>query len=310
MSDTQDVLRIPEWLRRPPGSSRETSQLKKILRTARLHTVCEEARCPNISECFSRGTATFMILGDVCTRGCRFCSVNTGKPAFSSSEFENEAVRVAEAAKSLGLSYVVITSVARDDLADGGASGFVATIREVRKALPHSSIEILIPDLRGNWEALYSILDEGPDVLNHNLETVPRLYRKVRPGASYARSLELLRISREKYPQIKTKTGIMLGLGEKKSEVHDLFQDSIKNHVDIFTAGQYMRPGRSYLPVEEYITPEDFSQYEQYAKSLGFQAVFIGPLVRSSYHAGEMQKKSFESSGLNMVNTNKVEREV
>jgi lipoyl synthase len=292
MNDTPDVFRIPQWLRRSPGSSKETSQLKKILRTAKLNTVCEEARCPNIAECFSRGTATFMILGDVCTRGCRFCSVNTGKPDFSSSEFENEAVRVAEAAKELGLSYVVITSVARDDLADGGASGFVATIREVRKALPDSSIEILIPDLRGNWQALFSILDEAPDVLNHNLETVPRLYRKVRPGASYARSLELLKLSKEQYPSIKTKTGIMLGLGEEKNEVHDLFHDALRNHVDIFTAGQYMRPGRSYLPVEQYITPEVFLQYEAYAKTLGFQSVFIGPLVRSSYHAGEMQKFS------------------
>ncbi len=289
MEASHKVARLPEWLRRPPGSANETTNLKKILRKSSLNTVCEEARCPNISECFSRGTATFMILGDVCTRGCRFCSVQTGKPQMSADDFKLEGDRVADAAMALGLSYVVITSVARDDLADGGASGFVASISAVREKLPHAKIEVLIPDLRGNWDALSSILAASPDVLNHNLETVPRLYRKVRPGASYKRSLELLEYSKTHFPDILTKTGIMLGLGEEPEEVRTLLSDARSYLVDIFTAGQYMRPAKKYLPVSRYILPEEFLEYESYAKGLGFSAVYIGALVRSSYHAGEVQ---------------------
>jgi lipoic acid synthetase len=292
MEHIETQARIPEWLKRPPGSVHEATELKKLLRKTKLNTVCEEARCPNISECFSRGTATFMILGDICTRGCRFCSVSTGKPLMPETDFESEGVRVAEAAHTLGLSYVVVTSVARDDLDDGGAAGFIATIRAIRKRIPHAKVEILIPDLRGNHDALSSILDAGPDVLNHNLETVPRLYRKVRPGASYQRSLELLQFSKERNPEILTKTGIMLGLGEEESEVRNLVSDCRKYKVDIFTAGQYMRPARNYLPVVRYVSPAEFTELELYAKSLGFSGVFTGPLVRSSYHAGEVELTS------------------
>jgi len=286
-----DIARIPEWLRRAPGSSKETTELKKLLRSSKLHTVCEEARCPNISECFSNRTATFMILGDVCTRGCRFCSVATGKPAMPEVDFEAEAERVAIAAKELGLSYIVVTSVARDDLKDGGASGFVSTVKAIRNLLPEAKIELLIPDLRGDENSLTKILESSPDVLNHNLETVPRLYRKVRPGASYLRSLELLKFSKDSFPKIATKSGIMLGLGETKDEVHALMNDARKYRVDIFTAGQYMRPARNYLPVERYIPPSEFDEYQIYANSLGFDAAFLGPLVRSSYHAGEVHAR-------------------
>ena len=284
------IERLPEWLRRPAGSSESTSELKKILRSTSLNTVCEEARCPNISECFSKGTATFMILGDICTRGCRFCSVHTGKPKMSENDFNDEAKRVVEAVKKLNLSYVVITSVARDDLDDGGASGFVATVSEIKKNLPNVKIEILVPDFRGNKEAIASVMQTNIVVFNHNLETVPRLYRKVRPGSSYLRSLEVLKLAKVLAPNVDTKTGIMLGLGEEKEEVFELINDCKKHGIDIFTAGQYMRPSLSHLSVEKYLKPEEFDVYREYAVSLGFKHVFIGPLVRSSYHAGEYEQ--------------------
>lgn len=287
MIEESSQKRLPEWLRKPSAGASSTYELKKLLRKSSLNTVCEEARCPNISECFGRGTATFMILGDVCTRGCRFCSVHTGKPHFPETDFKSEAISVASAAKDLGLKHVVLTSVARDDLADGGASGFVYSIEELRKEIKGVTIEVLIPDLRGNFEALRKIVDAKPDVLNHNLETVPRLYRRVRPGADYLQSLELLAEAKTLRPAISTKTGIMLGLGEKKEEVLELFSDAAKYKIDIFTAGQYMQPTREHLPVEEYISLEDFSWYEEQAKEVGFSHVFIGPLVRSSYHADE-----------------------
>jgi lipoyl synthase len=302
MDVVKNELRLPEWLKRPPGSVSQARELKKLLRKSKLNTVCEEARCPNISECFSNGTATFMILGDVCTRGCRFCSVTTGKPRMSPLDFEDEADRVADAAIALNLSYVVITSVARDDLADGGADGFVATIRMLRKRVPGVTIEILIPDLRGNHEALSKILDARPDVLNHNLETVPRLYRRVRPGASYVRSLELLRHSKVRYPGILTKTGIMLGLGETPDEVEKLILDAREYLVDIFTAGQYMRPGKEYLPVERYLSPEEFTEYRNIAVAAGFRDVFIDPLVRSSYHAGEKGSRLVHTASADNTN--------
>jgi lipoic acid synthetase len=282
-----DIQRKPEWLRRPPGSAAETLALKKILRRSKLNTVCEEARCPNISECFKRGTATFMILGDICTRGCRFCAVHTGKPVFSAAQFENEAEQVAEAAAGMELRHVVITSVARDDLPDGGASGFVATIHALRRRLPGVGIEVLIPDFRGNEDSLLAVLDAAPDVLNHNLETVPRLYRRVRPGTQYKRSLRLLRLAKSSVPHIRTKTGIMLGLGEEREEVLRVFADARSARVDIFTAGQYLQPTRDHLPVAEYLAPEQFDAYKADAEQLGFAAVFMGPLVRSSYHAEE-----------------------
>lgn len=284
----QHVKRLPSWLKRKPGSASETESLKKLLRNSSLNTVCEEARCPNIAECFSRGTATFMILGDICTRGCRFCSVITGRPALPESAFLDEAKRVADAVVSLSLNYIVITSVARDDLSDGGASGFSATIREIKRAKPDVQIEVLIPDLRGNRVALQKILDEEPCVLNHNLETVPRLYRRVRPGSSYKGSLELLKFASEYDNKIKVKTGIMLGLGEIESEIDQVLRDSYEHGVRIFTAGQYMQPTRNHLPVQRYLLPEEFNRVEVLARQIGFPVVFSGPLVRSSYHAGEV----------------------
>ena len=229
-----------------------------------------------------------MILGDVCTRGCRFCSVKTGKPHFSDSEFRKEGERLAEAVREMGLRHVVITSVARDDLPDGGASGFVASIEEVRKSSPQVTIEVLIPDFRGVNSSLDTVLAAGPNVLNHNLETVPRLYRRVRPGSSYRRSLDLLARAKQTSPSA-VKTGIMLGLGETQEEVLELMRDAKAAGVDIFTAGQYMRPTKDHLPVERYLTPEEFAWFETRGREIGFPEVFIGPLVRSSYHADEAQ---------------------
>ncbi|MCB0358462.1 MAG: lipoyl synthase [Bdellovibrionales bacterium] len=277
--------RLPEWLRRPPGSAESTRPIKQLLRRSALHTVCEEARCPNISECFSRGTATFMILGDVCTRGCRFCSVTTGRPQLPAASFAHEAARVADAVVELGLKHVVVTSVARDDLADGGASGFEKTIELIRRQSPQTSIEVLVPDFRGDEAALITIINARPDVLNHNLETVPRLYRRVRPGTSYERSLRLLSRAKELCPEIYTKTGIMLGLGELRDEVLQLMDDARAHHIDGFTAGQYMQPTRAHLPVSNFLSPEEFEEYARQAKSRGFRHVAVGPLVRSSYRA-------------------------
>ena len=283
----QKPRRLPDWLRRPPASARETAELKKLLRRSKLNTVCEEARCPNISECFSRGTATFMILGDVCTRGCRFCSVSTGVPSFREEDFEQEAGSVADAAAELNLRHVVVTSVARDDLSDGGASGFSSTIKALRRRVPGVSIEVLIPDFRGAEFALHLVVDAAPDVLNHNLETVPRLYRRVRPGSSYRRSLELLKKAKKRRPEMLSKTGIMLGLGESRDEVFQLMNDARAHDIDVFTAGQYLQPTREHIEVCEFIALERFDDYRTMAESLGFKHVFIGPLVRSSYHAGE-----------------------
>jgi len=292
----ESVQRLPDWLRRPAGTANSTVEVKRSLRQVGLNTVCEEARCPNISECFGRGTATFMILGDICTRGCRFCSVNTGKPKFSPEGFKSEAIHLTDTVEKLNLSYVVITSVARDDLKDGGASGFLHCVNELRSRLPQLKIELLIPDLRGNWEALKAMLQNPPDVLNHNLETVPRLYRKVRPGASYQRSLDLLSKAKEYAPSVKTKTGIMLGLGETREEVISLMQDSVAHNVDFFTAGQYMRPTREHLAVHEYVNPEEFAWYENASLEIGFKKVAIGPLVRSSYRAEQFLETPISSS--------------
>ncbi|MCB0344686.1 MAG: lipoyl synthase [Bdellovibrionales bacterium] len=283
--------RKPEWLKRPPGSASETRELKLLLRKAKLNTVCEEARCPNISECFSRGTATFMILGDVCTRGCRFCSVTTGRPHMPAVEFAAEGDRVAEAAQALGLSHVVVTSVARDDLADGGASGFAATVAAIRSKLAGVTVEVLVPDFRGSFDSLHRVLDAGPDVFNHNLETVPRLYRRVRPGAVYKRSLELLAEAKRYCPDVISKTGVMLGLGERREEVLELLDDCRSYQVESFTAGQYMQPTRGHLPVEEYVSPQEFALIESEAHKRGFTHVAVGPLVRSSYHADEFITK-------------------
>jgi lipoic acid synthetase len=258
-------------------------RLRGLMRDLGLHTVCEEARCPNVGECWNRGTATFMILGDVCTRACGFCAVKTGLPGLPPDPAEPR--RVAEAVARMGLRHAVITSVNRDDQADGGASIFAACIREIRRRLPGCAVEVLIPDFKGDRAALQVVIDARPDVLNHNTETVPRLYRHVRPGARFDRSLELLR--RSKDAGLLTKSGIMVGLGEEWEEVRDTVGQIRAAGADILTVGQYLRPSPEHLPVLRYYTPGEFDEIKRYALSLGYPHVESGPLVRSSYHADE-----------------------
>ena len=274
----------PEWLKvRPPGGENYAA-LKSSLRELNLHTVCEEAQCPNIGECWNHGTATFMILGDVCTRACSYCAVAHGRPGAVDTA---EPARVANAIKTLDLSYVVITSVDRDDLADGGASIFADTIRETRARLPECRIEVLIPDFQGNEAALHAVVDARPDILNHNTETVPRLYRMARSGGRYARTLELLDRSRRYAPDIPTKTGLMVGLGEEHDELVATFNDLRNAGCGILTIGQYLRPSVEHAPMVRYYHPDEFAELKRIALSLGFVHVESGPLVRSSYHAHE-----------------------
>ena len=274
----------PEWLKvRAPGSP-SYLRLKGIMRELNLHTVCEEARCPNIGECWNHGTATFMILGDVCTRACSYCAVSHGRPGAVDIA---EPARVADAIRQLDLNYVVITSVDRDDLDDGGASIFAATILETRERLPHCRIEVLIPDFQGNEEALRAVLDAHPDVLNHNTETVPRLYRMARSGGRYDRTLQLLDRSRRYAPRIPTKTGLMVGLGETTEELIAVFRDLRDVGCGILTIGQYLRPTASHAPMVRYYHPDEFRDLKRTALELGFVHVESGPLVRSSYHAHE-----------------------
>ena len=247
-----------------------------------LHTVCEEARCPNLAECWGEGTATFMILGDVCTRACGFCAVATGRPTGLDRE---EPGRVAEAVSAMGLRHAVITSVNRDDLPDGGAEVFAATVREVRRRNPGVTVEVLVPDFRGAPGALETVMAEAPEILNHNVETVPRLYRQVRPGARYRRSLDLLRRAGELRPGTTTKTGVMLGLGETAAELDALMADLVEHRVDILTAGQYLQPTPRHLPVVRFVPPEEFAGLAERGRRLGLRHVEAGPLVRSSYHA-------------------------
>jgi lipoyl synthase len=254
------------------------------MRDLNLHTVCEEARCPNIGECWTHGTATFMILGDVCTRACGYCAISHGRPGAVDI---GEPVRVADAVHKLDLAHVVVTSVDRDDVADGGASIFAETIREIRKRTPTASIEVLIPDFQGNAAALYTVLDAGPDILNHNTETVPRLYRLARSGGRYSRTLELLDRSRKYAPAIATKSGIMLGLGEEWDEVIATLGDLRKAGCAILTLGQYLRPSAAHLPMVRYYHPDEFARLKTIALGMGFTHVESGPLVRSSYHAHE-----------------------
>jgi lipoic acid synthetase len=251
------------------------------MRGLALNTVCEEARCPNIGECWKRGTATFMILGDVCTRACGFCAVKTGLPG--SAPDAGEPSRVADAVARMGLRHAVVTSVNRDDQADGGASIFAATIRQIRKRVPGCAVEVLIPDFKGSWEALQIVIDAGPDVLNHNVETVPRLYRQARSGANFERSLELLR--RSKDGGMLTKSGIMVGLGEEWVEVEATIRAIRGAGTDVLTVGQYLRPSAKHLPVVRYYTPEEFERLRTFSLGLGYAHVESGPLVRSSYHA-------------------------
>jgi lipoyl synthase len=274
----------PDWLKvRAPGSPGYL-RLKSLMRDLGLHTVCEEARCPNIGECWHHGTATFMILGDVCTRACGYCAVAHGRPATLDLD---EPVRVADAVQTLDLNYVVITSVDRDDLSDGGASIFAASIREIRERTASIRIEVLIPDFKGEIEPLAAVLDAGPDILNHNTETVPRLYRRARSGGRYPRTLELLRRARGLAPHIPTKTGVMVGLGEEWNELVETFHDLRAAGVQILTIGQYLRPSASHLPMVRYYHPDEFRELKRLALEMGFGHVESGPLVRSSYHAHE-----------------------
>jgi lipoic acid synthetase len=274
--------RKPEWLKaRVPGGE-NYSRLKTLIDKSRLHTVCEEARCPNMGECWNSGTATFMILGDVCTRSCGFCAVKTGRPEFLDKD---EPRRVGEAVEIMKLRHAVITSVNRDELFDGGAQLFADTIREIRSRVPACRIEVLIPDFVGSEQALNIVLDAQPDILNHNTETVPRLYKTVRPQAHYNRSLELL--FRAKQKGFLTKSGLMLGLGETIDEVIDTMSDLREVECDILTLGQYLQPTQSHLPVERYVRPEEFAMLKQRGLEMGFRYIESGPLVRSSYHAAE-----------------------
>ena len=283
MSVPVPLLPRPAWIkaRAPLGEGYE--RLHGLMRQLDLHTVCEEARCPNVGECWNRGTATFMILGDVCTRACGFCAVKTGLPGLPPDPAE--ARRVAEAVARMGLRHAVITSVNRDDQKDGGAGVFAACIQEIRRLVPGCAVEVLIPDFKGDWAALQVVIDARPDVLNHNTETVPRLYRTVRSGARFDRSLELLR--RSKDSGLLTKSGIMLGLGEEWDEVLDTVRQIRAAGADVLTVGQYLRPSLQHLPVLRYYTPEEFAEIKRFALSLGYPHVESGPLVRSSYHAEE-----------------------
>lgn len=279
-------MRLPEWIKTKASGLHST---KTLLRNHGLSTVCEEARCPNKGHCFSKPTATFMILGDHCTRDCGFCSVKSGNPSFVDAE---EPERVAEAAHEMGLRYVVITSVTRDDLPDGGASQFAKTIKAVKKGLPLTKVEVLTPDFRGDLNSLETVLDARPDVFNHNVETVKRLYYKVRPQADYWRSISVLRNAKSMAPDIKTKSGLMLGLGETIDEVIDLFKDLRSAGCDFLTVGQYLRPSKKNLPVIEYIRPEVFEELKEAALELGFEFVAAGPLVRSSMNAEDMYRRN------------------
>ena len=281
----------PKWIRARSPNSPEVQRLKAILREQKLHTVCEEAACPNLGECFHQGTATFMIMGGICTRRCPFCDVAHGRPEPLDSE---EPQHLANTIKAMGLRFVVITSVDRDDLRDGGADHFAACIRAVREASPHTSIEILTPDFRGREvRALAILAAEPPDVFNHNLETVPRLYRQARPGADYQGSLQLIQQFKQRSPQVPTKSGLMVGLGETREELIKVLHDLREHGCDNLTIGQYLSPSRHHLPVVRYVTPEEFEEYARIAKALGFDKVASGPMVRSSYHA-ELQAKGGE----------------
>ncbi len=278
--------RLPAWLRREGMHHEAVTRLRAALRVHRLHTVCESARCPNLHECFHRGTATFMILGNVCTRGCGFCAVPKGSPGKGGFGLDREEpANVARMAARMGLRHVVITSVNRDDLPDGGAAHFAETVRCVRAAVPEARVEVLTPDFCGDLEAAERVLEAGPDVFNHNVETAPRLYRRVRPQADYARSLRLLAFAKQRRPGVVTKSGLMVGLGETAAEVKAVLADLRGAGVDVVTIGQYLQPTLRNLPVAEYVPPERFAAYRDYGLSIGFREVFSGPLVRSSYMA-------------------------
>lgn len=285
---TVDLLKKPDWIRVKIPASPQISHIKDTLRKHKLASVCEEASCPNLGECFSNGTATFMIMGEICTRRCPFCDVAHGKPKPLS---ENEPRELAEAIAEMRLRYVVITSVDRDDLKDSGAQHFANCISETRRLNPDIQIEVLVPDFRGRMEIALDILEKTPPhVFNHNLETVPRLYRQARPGADYKWSLELLRRYKERVPSVMTKSGLMLGLGETKEEVMEVMQDMKAHNIDMVTLGQYLQPSRNHLAVARFVHPDEFEELRVYGEALGFTHVASGPLVRSSYHADKQAK--------------------
>jgi lipoic acid synthetase len=285
--------RLPDWLRRSQTHFEPVTTLKNELRRLNLHTVCESARCPNIHECFSRSAATFMILGNLCTRGCTFCSVPKGSPAKRDFRLDpEEPANVARMASAMQLKYVVITSVNRDDLPDGGSHHWAATVREVRRALPHAQVEVLTPDFCGDMAAVQRVLDAGPHVFNHNMETVQRLYSRVRPQASYQQSLDVLAYAKAARPDLLTKSGLMVGLGETAPEVEQLLRDLVAHQTDIATIGQYLQPTRRNMPVAEYITPAQFDLYRDFGLSMGLRMVFSGPYVRSSYMADMVNERA------------------
>ena len=282
VADTRPLPKKPDWLKvRFPGGDRY-QDLKSLMRDQNLHTVCEDARCPNIGECWNAGTATFMILGDVCTRSCGFCAVTTGRPGAIDVL---EPLRLAQTVATLGLEYVVITSVNRDDVVSGGAEVFAACIEAIRRNDAETRVEVLIPDFKGNWDALEAVVKARPFVLNHNIETVPRLYSIVRPQAQYARSLELIRRAKDAAPDMLTKSGFMVGLGETHDELFDVMRDLRAHGCDIVTIGQYLRPSLQHLPIDRYYDPGEYEAFRALGRELGFTHVEAGPLVRSSYHA-------------------------
>ncbi len=287
-------MRKPSWLTRRLPSAPEYEQVRSLISGGQLHTVCQEAKCPNQFECFSNRTATFLIMGSKCTRNCRFCNVDQGTCAPPDPE---EPVRVAEAARRMKLKYVVVTSVTRDDLCDGGASIFAETIRQLRKEIPDVMIEVLIPDFQGDYDALKTVLDARPDVLNHNIETVARLYDTVRPQAIYKRSLELLRRVKEYTPDIPGKSGIMLGLGETDDEIRQTLQDLHDSGCRFLTMGQYLQPSKFHLAVERFVSPEEFDTWRETSLEIGFMEVASGPFVRSSYHAKDLYQNATSRSG-------------
>ena len=274
--------RRPEWLKVRAPSGENYEDVLRLIRSKRLHTVCEEAHCPNIGECWNHRTATFLLLGEICTRGCRYCAIGKGKPEPLD---ENEPERIAETVEHLKLKHVVLTAVNRDDQPDGGAHIFAESIHKIRERLPECKVEVLIPDFEGNWEALQMVMDERPDVLNHNIETVPRLFRRFRPRAGYKQSLELLARAREMVPDAITKSGLMVGAGETNDEVLAVMDDLRASDVDVMTIGQYLAPSLSHWPIDRYVTPTEFVMFKEEGLQRGFRHVESAPMVRSSYHA-------------------------
>jgi len=282
---TTELPKKPDWIRATFGNKEKVERIRSILRKHKLSSVCEEATCPNLGECFSGGTATFMIMGDICTRRCPFCDVAHGRP---NALMENEPRELAEAIAEMELRYVVVTSVDRDDLRDGGADHFARCIEETRKLNPGIKLEILVPDFRGRGDIAINILNKTrPDVFNHNLETVPRLYREVRPGSDYKWSLDLLKKYKAMAPEVLTKSGIMVGVGETREEVIQVMKDMYANKVDMVTIGQYLQPSRNHLPVDRFVHPDEFDEYARIGEEMGFHHVASGPMVRSSYHADQ-----------------------